>query len=53
VLQGRIIDLGALIIETAGLELDPYPRKPGEVFEDQKPEPIAKISPFARLKNPK
>lgn len=27
------IDLGEIAAETLGLELDPYPRKPGEAFE--------------------
>ncbi len=27
------IDLGAIAAETLGIELDPYPRKPGEHFE--------------------
>jgi hypothetical protein len=32
------------------LELDPYPRKAGEVFDDIKEEPEpAKISPFTAL----
>ncbi len=27
-----IVDLGELVAETLGLELDPYPRQPGEAF---------------------
>lgn len=52
-----IIDLGEVVTETLALELDPYPRKPGEAFEahieadDTEPE---KESPFAALaKRPK
>jgi uncharacterized metal-binding protein YceD (DUF177 family) len=47
-LVGGIIDLGALAIEFLILGLDPYPRKPGAVFQppqDVKPDP----SPFAAL----
>ena len=46
------VDLGELIAETLALELDPYPRKPGEHFAghiefDEKPD--AKALPFAAL----
>jgi hypothetical protein len=47
-LLGGIIDLGALVTEFLILRLDPYPRKPGAVFEppqDLKPDP----GPFAAL----
>jgi len=47
-LLGGIVDLGALATEFLILGLDPYPRKPGAVFEapqDAKPEP----GPFAAL----
>jgi uncharacterized metal-binding protein YceD (DUF177 family) len=53
------IDLGELAAETLGLELDPYPRKPGEAFasdgsdigaEGEEAAP-AKVSPFAVLKD--
>ena len=30
---GGIVDLGELAAETLGLELEPYPRKPGEQFD--------------------
>jgi hypothetical protein len=30
---GGIVDLGELAAETLGLELEPYPRKPGENFD--------------------
>jgi hypothetical protein len=42
------VDLGALATEFLLLGLDPYPRKPGAVFEpprDNRPEP----GPFAGL----
>jgi uncharacterized metal-binding protein YceD (DUF177 family) len=47
-LIGGTIDLGALATEYLILGLDPYPRKPGAVFEppqDEKPDP----GPFAAL----
>ena len=47
-LIGGAIDLGALAVEFLILGLDPYPRKPGAVFQppqDDKPEP----GPFAAL----
>jgi hypothetical protein len=47
-LIGGVVDLGALAIEFLILGLDPYPRKPGAVFEPPqqvKPDP----SPFAAL----
>jgi hypothetical protein len=47
-LVGGVIDLGALAIEFLILGLDPYPRKPGAVFQppqDVKPD----SSPFAAL----
>jgi uncharacterized metal-binding protein YceD (DUF177 family) len=52
-LTGRTIDLAAIAIETIALEMDPYPRKPGEIFASSKSddtEPQAgKASPFAKL----
>jgi hypothetical protein len=47
-LVGGVVDLGALATEFLILGLDPYPRKPGAVFElpqDVKPDP----GPFAAL----
>ena len=47
-LIGGVVDLGALATEFLILGIDPYPRKPGAVFElpqDVKPEP----GPFAAL----
>ncbi len=45
------IDLGLLITEFLALGLDPYPRKPGEVFEPhiENLESEAPVSPFAAL----
>lgn len=43
------IDLGALAAEFLALNLDPYPRKPGAVFEPHV-EDAAETSPFAPLK---
>jgi uncharacterized metal-binding protein YceD (DUF177 family) len=43
------IDVGAYLIEHLGLALDPFPKKPGVVFEP--PEPPTSISPFAALKD--
>ena len=47
--------IGEIAAETLGLELDPYPRRPGETFAtapDQPEEPLpGKVSPFAVLRN--
>lgn len=45
--DGRI-DLSRHVLEHLSLALDPFPRKPGAVFEA--PEETAEISPFAVLK---
>jgi len=49
-IEHGIVDLGEILAETMALELDPYPRKQGEVFNDieESPEP-AKVSPFTAL----
>ena len=49
-IEHGIVDLGEILAETMALELDPYPRKEGEVFNDieESPEP-AKVSPFTAL----
>ena len=47
IVDGRI-DLGALTAEFLALGLDPYPRKPGVVFEP--PESAEADSPFAALR---
>ena len=50
IIEHGIVDLGEILAETMALELDPYPRKEGEVFSDieEPPEP-AKVSPFTAL----
>ncbi|ODT87466.1 DUF177 domain-containing protein [Phenylobacterium sp. SCN 70-31] len=48
VLDGDAIDVAAYVVEHLGLELDPFPRKPGAVFDYAAPETEA--SPFAALK---
>jgi uncharacterized metal-binding protein YceD (DUF177 family) len=48
------IDLGEIVAETIALELDPYPRRPGEEFADSAIEPDdgkpKKLNPFNVLK---
>jgi uncharacterized metal-binding protein YceD (DUF177 family) len=48
VLEGDKIDVSGYVVEHLGLELDPFPRKPGAVFV-QPPEPV-ELSPFSALK---
>lgn len=48
VLEGEAVDLGAYLVEHLALELDPFPRKPGAVFEP--PPPENPESPFAVLR---
>ncbi len=48
VLEGETVDVSAYVIEHLALELDPFPRKPGAVFQ-QPPEPVD-LSPFSALK---
>ena len=48
VLEGGVIDLGAYLVEHLTLEVDPFPRKPGVVFEP--PPPDSPPSPFAVLR---
>jgi len=47
-IEDDVIDVGAYLSEQLGLAVDPFPRKPGAVFEP--PEPQAIISPFAALR---
>jgi hypothetical protein len=53
------IDLGEILAETLAVELEPYPRKPGEAFaaiiesSDETDAVTAKISPFAILQGKK
>ena len=48
-IEGGSLDLGQYVVEQLALSLDPFPRKPGAVFEQPK-EP-GEISPFAVLKS--
>ncbi|MDZ4375487.1 MAG: DUF177 domain-containing protein [Phenylobacterium sp.] len=48
VLEGDVIDVAGYVVEHLGLELDPFPRKPGATFEYAAPE--VETSPFAALK---
>lgn len=48
VVEDGVIDLGVYAVEQLALALDPFPRKPGAVFEQ--PEQPAEESPFAVLK---
>jgi uncharacterized metal-binding protein YceD (DUF177 family) len=43
------IDLGALTAEFLALGLDPYPRKPGVAFDEERPNSQPMDSPFAAL----
>jgi len=45
--ESGVIDLAGLVVEHLSLEIDPYPRKPGVVFEP--PEEEQEPSPFAVL----
>ena len=55
-IEQGIVDLGELVSESIALELDPYPRKPGEVFVSAEPEETLvepeKPNPFNVLKLP-
>ncbi|MDO8900915.1 MAG: DUF177 domain-containing protein, partial [Phenylobacterium sp.] len=45
ILQGDVIDLAAYVVEHLAVELDPFPRLPGETFDYQSPQDDD--SPFA------
>jgi len=47
-LEGEEIDLAAYVVEHLALEIDPFPRKPGAVFEPSQEED--ETSPFAALR---
>lgn len=47
VLESETIDLGGYLVEHLALEVDPFPRKPGAVFEQPGDREV--ISPFAAL----
>ena len=55
-LEGRSIDLGAIMAESMALGLDPYPRKPGAEFVDRieddgsNDEPVKPFAALGRLK---
>ncbi len=49
VLHDGMVDLGAVATEFLILGIDPYPRKPGAVFNAPKPEENAADRPFAAL----
>lgn len=55
-MPGGVIDIGEIVAEAVALDLDPYPRKPDEVFETRiedisSPEG-ENVSPFRQLKEP-
>jgi uncharacterized metal-binding protein YceD (DUF177 family) len=49
ILRDGMVDLGAVATEFLILGIDPYPRKPGAVFDAPKPEDEAVNRPFAAL----
>lgn len=49
ILQGDMVDLGAYLVEHLALALDPFPRRPGAVFQPDAAEP-GELSPFAKLR---
>lgn len=50
-LEGDEIDIGEVVAEHLGLQLDPYPRRPGVVFSSEDGEDAADKSPFAVLRD--
>jgi hypothetical protein len=48
ILEGDVIDVAAYVVEHLAVEIDPFPRKPGETFEYTPPQDDD--SPFAVLK---
>ena len=48
VVPGETVDLATYLVEVLGLALDPFPRKPGAVFDFV--DPAGETSPFAILK---
>jgi len=48
-LEGDEIDVGEIFAEQLALAIDPYPRKPGAVFELPPDESEAALKPFAAL----
>lgn len=49
-LEGGEIDIGEVVAEQLGINLDPYPRRPGAVFSAAGEE-LKRISPFAVLRD--
>jgi hypothetical protein len=50
VIENGSVDLGEILAESMALELDPHPRREGEVFNDIEEHPeSAKVSPFTSL----
>ena len=49
-ISNGFIDLGEIVAETVGLELDLYPRKSGEEFGEMEIEAVKVPNPFAALK---
>ena len=50
IIEYGIVDFGEILAETLALELDPHPRREGEVFSDiEEPLEPAKVSPFTAL----
>ena len=47
VLEDDVVDVSGYVVEHLALELDPFPRKPGAVFEQ--PDEPGSLSPFAAL----
>ncbi len=47
VIEDGVVDVGAYLVEQLALAVDPFPRKPGAVFEP--PEETVILSPFAVL----
>lgn len=57
-IHNGVVDLGEMVAETLSLELDPYPRRPGEVFaagtatgEDDAAKPASPFSHLEKLRN--
>ena len=48
VLEGESVDVAAYVVEHLAMEIDPFPRKPGAVW--QAPSPEEPASPFSVLK---
>jgi hypothetical protein len=50
IIEKGSVDLGEILAESMALELDPYPRREGETFNDIEVHPeSAKVSPFTGL----